>query len=171
MPKLKITMPDGSEVTHELTDETVTLGRVAENMIQIEHASVSSRHAQLSLDEGGNYRLDDLNSTNGTRVNGNSVVEANLKHGDRVRFGQIETSYLGENADAHAPLPAAAEPEAEVAVETHKPTNFTNASPFQKKSREIDTAGKIIMAATGLAILLFIVALVMVFQLQPPVAS
>ena len=168
MPKLKVTMPDGSDVTHELTDETITLGRVAENMIQIEHASVSSRHAQLSLVDGGNYRLDDLNSTNGTRVNGSSVVEATLKHGDRVRFGQIETSYFGENADAHAPLPDVVEPVAEVAVETHKPTNFTNASPFQKKSREIDTPGKIIMIATGIAILLFIVALVMVFRLQPP---
>ncbi len=170
MPKLKVTMPDGSEVTHELTDETITLGRVADNVIQIEDASVSSHHAQLALGEGGSYFLKDLNSTNGTRVNGASAIESKLRHGDRIRFGKIETSYFGENADAHAPLPAAVEPEAEVASETRKPTNFSNASPFQKKAREKDKASQFIMIAAVAAILLFIAALVMVFMLQPPTA-
>ena len=170
MPKLKITMPDGSEVTHELTAETITLGRLPENLIQIEHASVSSRHAQFTQGEGGNYFLQDLNSTNGTRINGNSAVEAQLRHGDKIRFGQIETSYQGEAADEHAPLPAAVEPEAEVASQSRKPTNFSNASPFQKKTGEKDKVGQYIMIAAAVAIVLFIAALVMVFLLQPPAA-
>ncbi len=168
MPNLKITMPDGSAVTYELTDETITVGRAAGNLIQIEHASVSSRHAQLTLGEGGGYHLQDLNSTNGTHVNGDSAAEAHLRHGDHIRFGQIETAYQGEAADEHAPLPAAVEPETAVASESRRPTNFSNVSPFEKKVREKDKAGQFIMIAAGVAIALFIAALVMVFMLQPP---
>ncbi len=100
MPKLKITMPESGEVTHELVDELITLGRVSENIIQIEDASVSSRHAQLSLGANGNYALKDLNSTNGTRVNGAPATDAQLRNGDRVRFGQIECAYFSDNAAA-----------------------------------------------------------------------
>ena len=97
MPKLKVTMPETGEVTHELVDELITLGRISENIIQIEDASVSSRHAQLSLGANGNYALKDLNSTNGTRVNGAPATEAQLRNGDRVRFGQIECAYFSDD--------------------------------------------------------------------------
>ncbi len=169
MPKLKIMMPESGEVSHELVDEVITLGRVSDNMIQVEDGSVSSRHAQLSLAGTGNYQLQDLGSTNGTRVNGAPVTEVALKHGDRVRFGQIEAAYYSDSVPAIAePLPAAAEPVAEPAAETHRPSNFTNASPFQKKSRQKDPVGMYIMLFAGLALLAFIVALALIFTLQPP---
>ena len=56
MPKLLVTLPDGSEVTHELTEDLVTVGRVSDNTIQIEDASVSSHHAELTL-RGVDYVL------------------------------------------------------------------------------------------------------------------
>ena len=168
MPKLKVTMPETGEVTHELVDELITIGRISENVLQIEDGSVSSRHAQLALGPNGNYALKDLNSTNGTRVNGAPATDALLRNGDRVRFGQIECAYFSDATGSSEPLPAAAEPDAHIAGESRRPTNFANASPFQKKNRQKDPAGLYIMIFTGLAILLFLVALGFVFTLQPP---
>ena len=169
MPKLKVTMPETGEITHELVDELITLGRISENAIQIEDASVSSRHAQLSLNSNGNYALKDLNSTNGTRVNGAPATEAQLRNGDRIRFGSIECAYFSDNtAAAVEPLPAAAEPTAAPAAESRRPTNFANESPFQKKNRKKDPTGLYIMIFAALAVILFLVALGFVFTLQPP---
>ena len=106
MPKLKVMMPESGEVTHDLVDELITLGRVSDNMIQVEDGSVSSRHAQLALAGNGNYQLQDLGSTNGTQVNGAPVTDVVLRHGDRVRFGQIEAAYYSEN---HPPAAEQAE--------------------------------------------------------------
>ena len=170
MPKLKIMMPESGEVTHELSDETITLGRVSDNMIQVEDGSVSSRHAQLSLAGGGNYQLQDLGSTNGTRVNGAPVTDVVLRHGDRVRFGSIEAAYYADNAPAVAePLPAAAEPVAEPAAETQRPSNFTNASPFEKKNRKKDPVAMYIMLFAAVAALAFLAAVALIFTLQAPV--
>lgn len=168
MPTLKIQMPDSGEVIHELSDELVTLGRVDDNMVQVEDVSVSSHHAQLSLKANGNYQLKDLNSTNGTRVNGNSVTDVQLRHGDRIRFGKIEAAYLSASDDSSQPLPAADAPEALPAAESRKPTNFENASPFQKVTRKKDPVGKAIMIAAVVAIVLLVVAVAFIFMLQPP---
>lgn len=166
MPKLKVTMPETGEVTHELVDENITIGRVPENSLQIEHTSVSSRHAQLSLLPNGSYQLTDLNSTNGTRVNGAPVTEAALRNGDRVRFGNIDTAYLSDDNSHSEPLPAAVEPEATPATESRKPTNFENASPFQKKGKAKDPVGMYIMIFAGVAVLAFIAAVVTIFMLH-----
>ena len=67
MPKLQVSLPDGTETTHELGENEISVGRVEDNMLQIEDGSVSSRHAILTL-RGDDYVLTDIGSTNGTRV-------------------------------------------------------------------------------------------------------
>ena len=42
MPKLQITLPDGSNLDQELTDDLISVGRIVDNMIQIEDASVGA---------------------------------------------------------------------------------------------------------------------------------
>src|SRR3954465_6222478 len=99
MPRLLVSLPDGTEVTHELTDDVITLGRVPDNMIQIEDASVSSHHAELTLRDE-HYTLKDLGSTNGTRINGKTAEpeqELSLSPGDSVTFGSIAVRYVTEN--------------------------------------------------------------------------
>lgn len=166
MPKLKVTLPETGEVIHDLVDENITIGRVDDNSLQIEHTSVSSRHARLTLLPNGNYQLADLNSTNGTRVNGAPVTEAALRNGDRVRFGNIDTAYLSDDEGHSEPLPAAVEPEATPAKESRKPTNFENASPFQKKGKEKDSIGTYIMIFAAVSVLIFVAALVMIFMIH-----
>ncbi len=66
-----------------------SVGRQADNDIVIEEGSVSSQHAWL-VNEGGECRVVNLLSTNGTWVNEHKVHEAVLKDGDHVRFGRAE---------------------------------------------------------------------------------
>ena len=68
------------------------VGRSAENDIQLPEGSVSSRHAQLEK-FGGGWRLTDLQSTNGTFVNGRRIHSVELKPGDRIRFGDVRVDY------------------------------------------------------------------------------
>ena len=53
------------------------------------HLSVSRRHARLSFRDG-HWVLRDLDSTNGTRVNGQRVIRCRLEPGDRLRLGSAE---------------------------------------------------------------------------------
>jgi pSer/pThr/pTyr-binding forkhead associated (FHA) protein len=83
MPKLLI-----AGMVHELTDELVTIGRAPDNTIVLYDPSVSGHHAELEL-SGDTYRLKDLDSTNGTRVNGIPTTETLLRFDDRIRFGSL----------------------------------------------------------------------------------
>lgn len=76
--------------THELTVDKTTIGRVDDNTFPIPEASVSSHHCEVLL-RGTEIVIRDLNSTNGTFINGSQVTgEAPLKTGQILRLGQIE---------------------------------------------------------------------------------
>jgi predicted component of type VI protein secretion system len=75
---------------HELTVEKTTIGRVDDNTFPIPEPSVSSHHCEILL-KGSDVIVRDLNSTNGTFINGHQVSgEAPLKAGQILRLGQIE---------------------------------------------------------------------------------
>jgi pSer/pThr/pTyr-binding forkhead associated (FHA) protein len=170
MPRLLVSLPDGTEVTHELTEDTVTVGRVSDNTIQIEDASVSSHHAELSL-HGDDYVLKDLGSTNGTRVNGTAIAaedQVPLQPGFVVRFGSISVRYLSESAGEQQPMPEESEPAVAPAATSVAPVDFANASPFQKKKKEKDTSSMAVLAVGVLAILAAGGAIFLVLQMQPP---
>jgi pSer/pThr/pTyr-binding forkhead associated (FHA) protein/soluble lytic murein transglycosylase-like protein len=72
---------------HLIRDETVRVGRSSENDVVIgDAAMVSARHLEIRK-EGDGYRLADLNSTNGTFVNGERVSEARLAPPSVIRLG------------------------------------------------------------------------------------
>jgi pSer/pThr/pTyr-binding forkhead associated (FHA) protein len=87
----------GSEV--ELESERVTVGRGDGADVVIEHDSVSHEHAAFELFDGG-FRVRDLGSTNGVRVNGAKVGVADLKHGDRIELGSLALRYVVEKREA-----------------------------------------------------------------------
>jgi predicted component of type VI protein secretion system len=88
--------------TFELKAEKTTVGRVPDNTFEIPEASVSSHHAEIHL-RGNEVFIKDLNSTNGTFVNGEKVSEVVLKPGQILRLGMVEMRL--ETAD---PVSAAA---------------------------------------------------------------
>jgi pSer/pThr/pTyr-binding forkhead associated (FHA) protein len=75
--------------TFDLKVEKTTVGRVEDNTFQIPETSVSSHHAEILL-RGSDIVIKDLNSTNGTFINGERVTEAVLKPGQILRLGMIE---------------------------------------------------------------------------------
>ncbi|SEJ42622.1 FHA domain-containing protein [Frateuria terrea] len=70
-----------------------TIGRRSDNDIVLDDLSVSASHAWI-MNQQGQYVLMNTLSTNGTFVNGKRIHEATLRHGDRVRFGQVEFTFL-----------------------------------------------------------------------------
>src|SRR5689334_23179379 len=107
MPKLTVTLPDGTEQSFELIDEEITIGRSSDNIIEIPDQSVSSNHATLTLSEG-DYVYRDIGSTNGSRVMGKSVepdTDHKLQDGFVVRIGNLEARYESENPADAIPLP------------------------------------------------------------------
>jgi pSer/pThr/pTyr-binding forkhead associated (FHA) protein len=111
VPRVTIRSDSGEQTSHDLVDETVTIGRSPENSIRLEDASVSGRHAELML-VGETCYLKDLNSTNGTLVNSEPVTRVQLRAGDRIRFGKVEACYECDVAGAAQPLPRLEEAEA-----------------------------------------------------------
>jgi hypothetical protein len=70
-----------------------TIGRRGDNDIVLEDLSVSASHAWI-MNQQNQYVIMNTLSTNGTFVNGKRIHEATLRHGDRVRFGQVEFTFL-----------------------------------------------------------------------------
>src|SRR5437870_1606640 len=161
MPKLSI-----SGAPHDLTDEVITIGRAPDNMIVIDDPSVSGRHAQLRL-AGEVYRLKDLESTNGTRVNGIPVTETALRFDDRIRFGAVEARFEADTRGSQ-PLPQPEKIEAKPAESSAVPVDFTNASPFPRRSREQDPTGAVIFGAAGVALLAFLGSVIAVLLMSAP---
>jgi pSer/pThr/pTyr-binding forkhead associated (FHA) protein len=91
--------------THELKGEKTTIGRVEDNIFQVAEPSVSSHHCEILL-RGNDVIVRDLNSTNGTFINGEKVVESPLRPGQILRLGQIEMRL--ETGEGGAPVPSGA---------------------------------------------------------------
>jgi pSer/pThr/pTyr-binding forkhead associated (FHA) protein len=67
-----------------------TLGRAPRADFVVDAALVSRVHCRLTLNSGGELELEDLDSTNGTFVNGRKVAKTVLKDGDKVTIGRVE---------------------------------------------------------------------------------
>jgi hypothetical protein len=70
-----------------------TVGRALDNDIVIESGDISRHHARLELAED-QIRIVDLNSTNGTRVNGKTIRSQSIRAGDEVSFGTLTADVL-----------------------------------------------------------------------------
>ena len=80
-------------VTHELVGDVIMIGRAPLNHITVDNPAVSAQHAIL-MRVGDSYRLKDLHSTNGTQINGVSITDAELKDGDKIRFGSVVAVFV-----------------------------------------------------------------------------
>lgn len=95
----KLILSHGARVLneYELDQEVITLGRKPSNDIQVDNMAVSGQHAKI-ITIGNDSFLEDLNSTNGTSVNGKPVAKHALQHEDTISIGQYTLSYINENA-------------------------------------------------------------------------
>ena len=169
MPKLIVTLQDGTQNTFDLIDETLTVGRLPDNTLQIDDASVSSHHATLTLADG-DYVYRDIGSTNGSRLNGKTLqpdTDHRLQNGDSLMLGKVDGTYESETPAEARPLPEEEEVALTPAASSSAPVNFTNASPFQSKKKK-DPSGTAILALGGFAILVFVAAVLQILTLKAP---
>jgi pSer/pThr/pTyr-binding forkhead associated (FHA) protein len=166
MPKLVLTAEAQGKIVYELAEDLITIGRAPDNTIVIDDPSVSSHHAQLEL-SGEVYRLKDLESTNGTRVNGIPVTETALRFDDRIRFGGIETRFEPDTRGSQ-PMPALQEIEAKPAETSAAPVDFANASPFRSRAKAQDPVRTSLLAVAAVAIAVFLGSMLAVFTMQAP---
>jgi pSer/pThr/pTyr-binding forkhead associated (FHA) protein len=138
MPKLISESKEFPNLVIELNGPRLGVGRVDGNEVQIVHGSISSRHGELVL-EGAEYRVRDLDSTNGTRVNDEKISEALLQDRDRLQFGQVPFIYEGSVPRVALALPTLGEDfHPEVGIDLGIPENFRNLSPIKGKGEPKD---------------------------------
>lgn len=102
MAKLVVLSAGLNGRSHELNVDKTTIGRVDDNTFQVADPSVSSHHCEVLL-RGTDVVVRDLNSTNGTFINGEKISESVLKMGQTLRLGQIELQLWTEGM----PMPTA----------------------------------------------------------------
>lgn len=79
--------------TYPLDNDSVSIGRNPESEIYLDDPAVSSEHARISrtpneyLDGHFDYHIEDLDSTNGTKLNRRRINRELLKHGDAIQIG------------------------------------------------------------------------------------
>ena len=93
--KLILSFNDQEVGEYELDKESLIIGRRPESDIHIDNLAVSGQHARIMTIAGDSF-LEDLDSTNGTFVNGERLPTegfVQLQHGDRIGFGSPAVSH------------------------------------------------------------------------------
>ena len=83
---------------YKLNKERISIGRNRNSQIVINNNTISKDHAIIEFDEDGNAIIKDLNSSNGTYVNGQrlKVIPIRLKTGDKITFGKYDMEFTFE---------------------------------------------------------------------------
>jgi Nif-specific regulatory protein len=104
-PKLIVIAGPTQGSVFELAETEVSIGREAANHVCLVNPSVSRRHALITR-AGEGYAVRDLESLNGTFVNGVPVAERRLEHGDQVAVGDVLLLFLFREDEGVASRPA-----------------------------------------------------------------
>ena len=99
MAKLILSREGASTKEYELDQEIITIGRKSDNDICIEDQAVSGNHAKILTILNDSF-IEDLDSTNGTLVNGEKISKYALQNGDKITLGKHELEYANEAAEA-----------------------------------------------------------------------
>jgi hypothetical protein len=103
MARLILSLDGQVLAEYNMTKERYTLGRLPDNDVRVDNAAVSGHHA-LVINILNDSFLEDLNSTNGTYVNGKLIKKHALQHGDVITIGHhhlrfVDTQMEGAEQD------------------------------------------------------------------------
>lgn len=99
MAKLFWLQPDSSIIEFPLKAEQNLIGRTSRCDVRIKHPGISAEHAVVRV-LPGSATVQDLGSTNGTRVNGKRIELHTLRHGDQIGVGRERLMYFAELDEA-----------------------------------------------------------------------
>jgi pSer/pThr/pTyr-binding forkhead associated (FHA) protein len=95
MAKLILSVDGTVLKEYSLTKERITIGRKPHNDIQVDNLAVSGEHAAIITILNDSF-IEDLNSTNGTLVNGKPVKKHFLQHNDVIEIGKHKLKYFND---------------------------------------------------------------------------
>ncbi|HEX9875597.1 MAG TPA: FHA domain-containing protein [Gammaproteobacteria bacterium] len=101
MARLILSLDGQTLAEYNMTKERYTIGRLPDNDIRIDNAAVSGHHS-LIINILNDSFLEDLNSTNGTYVNGKLIKKHALQHGDVITAGHHQLRYVDDQAEEAA---------------------------------------------------------------------
>jgi hypothetical protein len=117
MSKLVLRESDGTLRDFRLDRQRITIGRRADNDLCLPYPAVSSEHAVIVTILSDSF-LEDLESTNGTLVNGRPITKCLLRDRDRIDIGQQELVYLADDAASLQPPEPMAGAQAVLPIDT-----------------------------------------------------
>ena len=140
---------------YPLEEGEITIGRKTDNTILLDNPTVSSHHCVLTL-AGTSCSLQDLDSTNGTRLNGRSVKgdPADLHHKDILQLGDLE--FIVDAPELSSASAARyTDADAEIATDAMAaPQDFNTISPFGAPPRERKGIWYFLLIVVGILTLL-----------------
>lgn len=100
--KLKVIQGGGQQKEFLIARDRITMGRGTNNDVLIPDIAISRQHCAILRISNGKFKLKDMSSGNGTKLNGSRVLEADLLAGDRIEVGGtiLEFSLTGAGAQA-----------------------------------------------------------------------
>jgi pSer/pThr/pTyr-binding forkhead associated (FHA) protein len=101
MARLILSLDGQTLAEYNMTKERYTVGRLPDNDIRIDNAAVSGHHSLLINILNDSF-LEDLNSTNGTYVNGKIIKKHAMQHGDVITVGHHSLRFIDGEADEPA---------------------------------------------------------------------
>lgn len=141
MATLVFYLEDGTTLNHTLDEGITSIGRHPDSVVVLEFPSVSGHHASIELSESGCF-ITDLKSSNGTRINGVEIEEAELKNGDRVAFGEVQAVYHSGEGPPPVAVPEFVPAPEVIAHEAPPPVLKTNyRPPTPKRNPAVRRAG------------------------------
>jgi pSer/pThr/pTyr-binding forkhead associated (FHA) protein len=142
------------EVT--LTKERTLVGRKPHNDVQIDNLAVSGEHAAIITILNDSF-IEDLNSTNGTIVNGKPIKKHFLQNGDVIEIGKHKLKYFNDQPNAATAADFEKTMVIRTPVKASAPSPDIKLSDTQMGMQALEGAGHVVKAAEPVA--------------APPVAS
>jgi ribosome-associated protein YbcJ (S4-like RNA binding protein) len=144
MVKLIITLNGLPLREYPLNSQRITIGRNSNNDIVLDDETVSGEHAAVQLEPEPS--ITDLHSTNGTRLNGHDISKEQLRHGDIIKIGSHQLTFIDKQTQDFAstiildsPVVAAGESNLHGAI---KLLNGTRSGEIRKIEKERTTLGR-----------------------------
>ena len=97
MARLILSLDNQVLAEYNMSKERYTIGRLPDNDVRIDNPAVSGHHS-LIINILNDSFLEDLNSTNGTYVNGKLIKKHALQHGDVITIGHHQLRFSDQHA-------------------------------------------------------------------------
>lgn len=152
MPKLILKFKEAVLEQFPLKKDTLTVGRVDDNDIKIDNMAVSGHHAKF-IRENGDFVLIDLNSLNGTFVNGQKISKWILKDNDLITIGKHTLVFQDERTEKTSALSSTSEmkaPEGTVMLDMRTQQQLLEEAAAKKPSDQmVEMVGTITFLSGG----------------------